>query len=50
MRDTPKQRTGHDRDAAEGARETVDEAVESSPGAALLDESNPDPPEPSEPG
>ena len=36
-------------DPAEGDRETVDRALEESPAKGVLDETDPDPPEPSEP-
>jgi hypothetical protein len=35
---------------AEGDPDVVDEAVEASPAKGVLDEGDPDPPEPSEPG
>jgi hypothetical protein len=34
---------------AEGSRETVDRALEESPAKGVIDEHDPDPPEPSEP-
>lgn len=36
-------------DAAEGDPETIDRAIEESPAQGVLDESDADPPEPSEP-
>ncbi|HYD10117.1 MAG TPA: hypothetical protein VEA78_08445 [Acidimicrobiales bacterium] len=39
-----------ERDLDEGDPETVDRAIAESPAKGLIDEGDPDPPEPSEPG